>query len=172
MPVCSSDFFYSKINKNMFSLFHSLIQDIRSLHLIVRSLGLSVSFKMEQSYSLFFFFLLVFYHIFEKYRWVILCNDTQFGFISWFCIFRSGYALGRNDIVSSQWTDVSLTSTGDAKFGRMVKVMSSGFLHCKVTNFSLCNFLINKYIVKKLFWHYILCLLELSPILNCFITYW
>lgn len=60
MPVCSSDFFYSKINKNMFSLFHSLIQDIRSLHLIVRSLGLSVSFKMEQSYSLFFFFYLSF----------------------------------------------------------------------------------------------------------------
>lgn len=105
-----------------------------------------------------------------------MCNDTQFGCTSWFCIFKSGYALGRKTteviLYLLSGTGVSLTSTGDTKFGRMVKVMSSGFLHCKATNFSLCNFVINKYIMKKLFWHYILFLIKLSPILNCFIIYW
>lgn len=62
----------------MLSLLHDPVQITCHIWLI----GLSVSFKMEQFCLSPLFF--VFYHIFKEYRSVILCNDTQFGFLSGF----------------------------------------------------------------------------------------
>lgn len=93
-------------------------------------------------------FFFVFYHIFEEYRSVILCNDTQFGFLSGFLVIWSGSRSQRWSVLRVA-QDVCLTHTGDGKLGQVVKAVSLRFLHWKVTIFSLCNFMINKYIGRK-----------------------